>query len=325
LGARVREFARVPELQRVVVLLVVLAIFTYLNPGFIRGASLAAIVQSMSLVGIVAVGLTLLIIAGEFDLSVGSTAALASGVAAVVATHQVEGATLAVVPGVPPLAAILVGLAVGVAVGAVNAIVVLVGRVPSFIATIAMLGIARGLTAYITEAKAMRVPEMEQLGWLNAGPVSLSVAVMLVLVVIGHFVVVRTNFGRSMCATGSNAEAARVAGVKTMRVKAVLFVITGLLAGLAGVITNIHFKSTTIATGTGWELFAIAAVVIGGTSLFGGGGTVIGTLIGLAILQSITSGLVVIYIDPWWQTVLVGTMILLSVAIDSVQRRRIPT
>jgi ribose transport system permease protein len=313
-----------PELKRVAVLVAVVGVFALQEPRFLRTESLSAIVQAMSLIGIVAVGQTLLIIAGEFDLSVGSTAALASAVAGVVATHQVEGANLTVVPGVDPAVSIVVGLAAGMAVGAVNAAVVLVGRIPSFIATIAMLGIARGLTSYISGAKAMRVPEMAQLGWLDSGQVSLGIALMLALILVGHLVVVRTNFGRTICATGSNPEAARIAGVNTVRVKAILFVLTGLLAGLAGVITNIHFKSTTIATGSGWELLAVAAVVVGGTSLFGGGGTLIGTLIGLAILQSITSGLVVIHVDPWWQQVLIGLIMLFSVSIDSIRRRGTP-
>ena len=319
-----RAVIGVPELKRLAVLVFVIAVFGYLNPNFLRTQSMAAIIQAMSLIGIVAVGQTMLIIAGEFDLSVGSTAALASAVAGIVATHQVEGANLAVVPGVDPVVAIVIGLATGMAVGAVNAAVVLVGRIPSFIATIAMLGIARGLTSYVSGAKAMRVPDMGQLGWLDTQQVSLSVALMLVLIVAGHFVIVRTNFGRTICATGSNPEAARIAGVNTARVKATLFVFTGLLSGLAGVITNIHFKSTTIGTGLGWELLAVAAVVVGGTSLFGGGGTLIGTLIGLAILQSITSGLVVIHIDPWWQQVLIGLIMLFSVSIDSIRRRGTP-
>jgi ribose transport system permease protein len=321
LSAGARAVVSAPEMKRFAVLVAVVAIFAIQEPRFLRPESMSAIVQAMSLIGIVAVGQTLLIIAGEFDLSVGSNAALASAVAGVVAAHQVEGANLALVPGVDPAVSILVGLAVGMAVGAVNAVVVLVGRIPSFIATIAMLGIARGLTAYISEAKAMRLPDMTQLSWLDTGPVSLSVAFLLVCILVGHFVVVRMNFGRTICATGSNPEAARIAGVNTVRVKASLFVITGLLAGLAGVINNVHFKSTTIATGSGWELLAVAAVVVGGTSLFGGSGTLIGTLIGLAILQTITSGLVVIHIDPWWQQVLIGLIMLLSVSIDSIRRR----
>ena len=186
-----------------------------------------------------------------------------------------------------------------------------------------MLGIARGLAVWLSGAKAIRLPQLEQFGDLDK-VVSFSVVVLVVLVVVGHFLVARTNFGRIICATGGNAEAARIAGVKTLRIKGILFVTSGLLAGLSGILSNIHFGSTTIATGSGWELSAVAAVVVGGTSLFGGGGTLIGTLIGLAILQTITSGLVVVHVDPWWQTILIGVIMLASVSIDSLRRRARP-
>jgi ribose transport system permease protein len=310
LRARARALLAAPELKRLLVLLVIVAMFTLMNPAFFRAAGMAAIVQAMAFAGIVAVGQTLLIIAGEFDLSVGSTAALTSIVVAVLVTQWSVG----------PVVAMIVALAVGGVVGLVNATVVLRFRVPSFIATIAMLGIARGLAVWISSAKAIRVPQLAQFSDLDHA-VSFSVVVLVVLVLAGHFLVVRTNFGRIMCATGGNAEAARIAGVKTLRIKGILFVTSGLLAGLSGILSNIHFGSTTIATGSGWELSAVAAVVVGGTSLFGGGGTLIGTLIGLSILQTITSGLVVVHVDPWWQTILIGVIMLASVSIDTLRRR----
>jgi len=313
LRARARAFLAAPELKRLLVLGVIFAVFTFMNPAFLRTGSIAAIVQAMAFVGIVAVGQTLLIIAGEFDLSVGSTAALASIVVAVLMTQQ----------HVDPVLAMVAGLAVAGLVGLVNATVVLRVRVPSFIATIAMLGIARGLGVWLSSAKAIRVPELAQYSDLDR-VVSFSIVVLVVCVLVGHFIVVRTNFGRIMCATGGNAEAARIAGVKTMRIKGILFVASGLLAGLSGILSNIHFGSTTIATGSGWELSAVAAVVVGGTSLFGGGGTLIGTLIGLTILQTITSGLVVVHVDPWWQTILIGAIMLASVSIDTLRRRTRP-
>jgi ribose transport system permease protein len=295
------------------VLVVIIAVFTLLNPAFIRAGSIFAIVQAMAFVGIVAVGQTLLIIAGEFDLSVGSTAALASIVAAILMTQG----------GLDPAVSTVAGVAVGGVVGLVNATLVLRARIPSFIATIAMLGIARGVVVLLSGAKAIKVDQLAQFSDLDR-EVSFSVVLLVVFVVAGHFLVGRTNFGRLMCATGGNAEAARIAGVKTLRIKGILFVTSGLLAGLSGILSNIHFKSTTITTGSSWELSAVAAVVIGGTSLFGGGGTLIGTLIGLAILQTITSGLVVVKIDPWWQMVVIGVIMLASVSIDTLRRRARP-
>lgn len=312
--ARARAFVAAPELKRLLVLAVIIVVFGYMNSAFLREASFTAIVQSMAFPGIVAVGQTLLIIAGEFDLSVGSTAALASiFVAVVMRDYHLD-----------PVPAMVAGVALGGLVGVVNATVVLRLRVPSFIATIAMLGIARGLSVWISEAKAIRVPQLAQFSELNLRVVSFSIVLLIVFVAVGHFLVVRTNFGRTMCATGGNAEAARIAGVKTLRVKAILFVASGLLAGLSGILSDIHFGSTTIATGSGWELSAVAAVVVGGTSLFGGSGTLIGTLIGLSILQTITNGLVVVHVDPWWQTILIGMIMLASVSIDTLRRRAKP-
>jgi ribose transport system permease protein len=311
--ARARAVVAAPELKRLLVLVAIIAVFTYLNPAFIRVGSMAAIVQAMAFVGIVAVGQTLLIIAGEFDLSVGSTACLASIVAAILMTQG----------NLDPILAMLIGLAVGGVVGLVNATLVLRARIPSFIATIAMLGIARGLAVWLCGSKPINLPALDRFGELDQA-VSFSVVLLLVFIVAGHLVVGRTNFGRIICATGGNAEAARIAGVKTLRVKGILFVTSGLLAGLSGILAIVHFGSSTITTGSGWELSAVAAVVVGGTSLFGGGGTLIGTLIGLAILQTITSGLVVVHIDPWWQTVVIGVIMLASVSIDSLRRRARP-
>jgi ribose transport system permease protein len=315
-GARGRSILRAPESKRVAVLILVVALFAYLNPAFLRPASIAAVIQAMAFVGIVAVGQTLLIIAGEFDLSVGSTAALCSISAALLMTKG----------GLDPYLSTGLGLAIGGLVGLVNAALVLRARIPSFIATIGMLFVAHGLAVYISDAKPIHPlpPAITNIGALDTGAFSLGVAILLLLVVLGTILLRRTNFGRLLCATGGNAEAARIAGVKTQRVKAILFVTTGILAGLSGILSIIHFGSATATTGTGWELSAIAAVVVGGTSLFGGGGTVIGTLIGLTILQTITSGLVAARIDPWWQTVTIGVIMLASVSVDVVRRRARP-
>lgn len=310
---RARVLLRAPELRRVAVLALVLALFTVLNPAFLSPGSLAAVVQALAFVGIVAVGQTLLIIAGEFDLSVGSTAALASMSAALLMTRG----------NVDPVLSMLVGLAVGGLVGLANAVLVLRAAIPSFIATIGMLFVARGVTVYISNAKPVNpLPAVVgQLGALHVAGISLSIVTLLLLVVIGSVLVQRTAFGRLICATGGNAEAARIAGVKTMRIKATLFVTVGVLAGLSGILSIIHFGSASHTTGTGWELAAIAAVVVGGTSLFGGTGTVLGTLIGLAILQAITNGLVAANIDPWWQTVTIGLIMIASVSVDLARRR----
>jgi ribose transport system permease protein len=300
-------------MKRVLVLVVIVAVFGFMNPAFLRPASLYEIVQAMAFAGIVAVGQTMLIVAGEFDLSVGSTACLTSIVAALLMTQG----------NLDPVLSMVIGLAVGCLVGLINATLVLRARIPSFIATIAMLGMARGLATWLCGARPVHNLPLTQFSQVDAA-VSFSVVLLIVFILIGHFVIGRTNFGRIICATGGNAEAARIAGVKTLRVKSILFVTSGLLAGISGILSIIHFGSSTITTGSGWELSAVAAVVVGGTSLFGGGGTMLGTFIGLAILQTITSGLVVVHIDPWWQTVVIGVIMLASVSVDSLRRRAQP-
>lgn len=311
-----RALTRVPELKRLVVLLAVVGFFGVLNPAFISGDSFLAVIQASAFVGITAVGLTLLITAGEFDLSVGSVAALAN----------VSTALLMVKAGLDPLVSIGIGLSLGAAVGVVNAVLVLRVGVPSFIATIGMLFIARGLTVWVTAAKPVYPlpPLIDELGELRLLGLSASIIVLLALVVAGALVLDRLVLGRLIRATGGNPEAARIAGVKTDRTKLLLFILVGSLASLSGILSLIHFGSGTHLMGNGWELMAIAAVVVGGTSLFGGSGTVVGTLLGLLILQSISSGMVAARIDPWWQTITIGLIMLASVSVDVTRRRRRP-
>jgi len=311
---RWRTALRAPELKRLGVLVLVVGFFGLLNNAFVSGDSFLAIFQAMAFVGIVAIGQTLLIVAGEFDLSVGSVAALTN----------VSAALLMVNAGIDPIVALGIGLGIGALVGACNGVLVLRVGVPSFIATIGMLFIARGLAVWISAAKPIfpLPPVIGQLGDITVAGLSVSLVVMLLLVVAGAFVLNRMNFGRLIRATGGNPEAARIAGVKTVRTKFLLFVLMGLLAGLSGVLSLVHFGAGTHLMGQGWELSAIAAVVVGGTSLFGGSGTVIGTFLGLIILQSIANGMVAAQIDPWWQTITIGLIMLFSVTVDVSRRRR---
>jgi ribose transport system permease protein len=311
-----RRFVRAPEAKSLAFLILVVGFFSLMNPAFLSGASFMAILQALAFIGIVSVGMTLLIVAGEFDLSVGSVATLAN----------VTAALLMVNAGLDPVLSLIMGLGVGALVGAINAIFVLSFDVPSFIATIGMMFIARGLAVWLSAAKPILPlpPIANQIGDVSVLGLSLSVLVFLLLVVAGAFVLARTNFGCLIRATGGNLEAADIAGVKTNRTKFQLFVLSGTLAGLAGTLTLVHFGAGTHEMGNGWELTAIAAVVIGGTSLFGGAGTVIGTFFGLMILHSIAFGMVAARIDPWWQIVATGVIMLLSLTAEAVGRRRRP-
>jgi ribose transport system permease protein len=310
----VRRFVQAPETKPLAFLILVFGVFTLMNPAFLSGASFMAILQALAFIGIVSVGMTLLIVAGEFDLSVGSVAALAN----------VTAALLMAKVGLDPVLSLLIGLGVGALVGAVNALLVLGFGVLSFIATIGMMFVARGLAVWLSSAKPIHPlpPFANYIGDIRVLGLSLSVFVFLLLVVAGAFVLARTNFGCLVRATGGNAEAAHIAGVKTEHTKLLLFVLSGALAGLAGTLTLVHFGTGTNEMGNGWELTAIAAVVIGGTSLLGGAGTVIGTFIGLMIIHVIVFGMVAAHIDPWWQIVATGVIMLLSLTAEAVSRRR---
>lgn len=306
---------------RIAFLIAVVGIFALQNPAFINGASILSVIQGMVFVGIAAVFLTILITSGEFDISVGANAALAGTLAA---QYVVGGEGVA--DDRSPWSGLLIGIAVGTVIGLINAFVVLVGNVPSFIATIAMLFIAKSLATYIPDGKP--IPGYRD-SWEAAGInfresfflKNFSIIVLILMIIIGHVILKRTHFGVVVSSIGSNKEAARTSGTQVKRVKTILFALTGAGAGLAGAISVLHFGSIYFSLGQGWELTAIAAIVLGGTSLFGGKGSVIGLLFGLALMQTIASGMVAVGIDPWWQTVITGGIVLATLVVEQLRRK----
>ncbi len=289
------------------------AVFTVVNPLFLGAGSVRALLISMAVLGIVAVGQTLLIICGEFDLSVGAVAGLSA----------VVSAQLMVLADWSPAAGIVAGLAVGALIGAINGAVVLRLGVPSFIATIGMLYIGRGLATYLSGGAPVG-PLPEAVGAFgNARPLGLTWAFGLfcVLAVLGEFVLLRTVYGRNLYAIGGNEEVARLVGINTAAVKLSCFVLVGFLAALAGILQASQVALAQHTTGSGWELLVVAAVVIGGTSLFGGAGTVVGTCLGLLLLQVVTFGLLSSGVQLHWQTFAVGVIMIIAVAYDLLRRR----
>lgn len=306
---------------RVAFLILVIGVFALQNPAFINGASILSVIQGMVFVGIAAVFLTILITSGEFDISVGANAALAGTLAA---QYVVAGEGVA--DDRSPWTGLLVGVLVGTIIGLINAFIVLVGNVPSFIATIAMLFIAKSLATYIPGGKPI---SGYRDSWEAEGIVfresfflkNFSIIVLIAMIIVGHILLKRTNFGVVVSSIGSNKEAARTSGTQVKRVKTILFALTGAGAGLAGAVSVFHFGSIYFSLGQGWELTAIAAIVLGGTSLFGGRGSVIGLLFGLALMQTIASGMVAVGIDPWWQTVITGAIVLATLVVDQLRRK----
>ena len=316
-GARRSRLTGLARRSRGVAVLVPLCVaviaFGLANGAFLHYDNIALILNTLAFVGIVAVGQTLLIGAGEFDLSVGAVAALSSFVAAQLMVHH----------GWPLPLGLAVALAVGAVVGLFNGVVITRLGVPSFIVTIGTLYIGRGLTDYLSHGESIYpLPNaMTQFGAWHAAELSAAVFVLLALVVAGEFTLRRTVFGRRLLVTGGNPDAARVIGVDTARVKVHAFVLVGVLAALAGLLQSASLGVGDPAVGNGWELTSIAAVVIGGTSLFGGSATVAGTLVGVVTLQVIANGIVSLGLETNWQTFAIGALMVGLAAIDLLRRR----
>jgi ribose transport system permease protein len=301
----------------ILALVIICVVFQALEPAFGSAADVRAILSALSYLGIIAVGQIILLVGGEFDLSVGSTAGLSAIVAAdAMAVHHL-----------PVPVGVLIGLLTGAVVGLVNGIVVVTFRIPAFIATLGMLFVAQGITQVITNGQPIyplptSVSRIGQatpifgLGW--------SFLFFIVVAILGEVFLRITVPGRTMYAVGGNPVVARLAGVRVERYKMGAFILSGTLAAAAGIFVMGNLGSGSTSIGQGWELLVIAGVVVGGVSLFGGVGSVIGGVTGMLLLQVVQSGLVVVGISPNWQTIAVGSIMVLAVGLD-VWRRRLPS
>ncbi|HEY4414205.1 MAG TPA: ABC transporter permease [Verrucomicrobiae bacterium] len=308
-----RRLFAIPELGILIPLLALTAFFYWVQPSILNGGSIGAMLRGMSFVGVVGIGMTLLMVAGEIDLSVGSVA----GLCAIVCSWLMTKA------GWPVPLAIVGGVGVGGLVGFVNGWLTVVVGLPAFITTLGMLYIARGLNYLICAGYPIYpLPDsVKHFGTANTLGTSWSFIIFIMLVFLVDAGMRWTTWGRMIYATGGNPEVARLAGISTTRVKVGCFVATGMLAALGGILLMSRIAVGQPEIGTGWELEVIAAVVIGGVSLFGGVGTVAGTLLGLAIMQVIRAGLVSTNVNTHWQTVAVGVIMILAVGVDLLRRR----
>lgn len=299
----------------VIAALVLLTVFFYaLEPAFMSPRNLRAILNVVSFVGIIAIGQTILLVAGEFDLSVGSVAGLSAVVAAKLMT------TLAL----PVPIALLGGLGVGMFLGLVNGLIVVRLGIPAFIQTLGVLFVGQGLIQVVTNGYPVYpLPEsITAVGRANLGfGLGWSFAFFILAVIIADFILRKTVVGRNMYATGGNKEVARLVGINTARYKIAAFVTVGGLAAVAGMFVMADMSTATTTIGSGWELVVIAGVVVGGVSLFGGAGSVIGGVIGILLLKVVQSGLVIIGISSNWQQIAVGVIMVLAVGLDILRRR----
>ena len=285
---------------------------SFASPYFFTGQNIRNIFLQSSTIGILALGVTVVLIAGEIDISIASVQAL-SGV--------VAGA-LIVLDGLPFWLGIAAGIGAGVLAGLVNSYMTLFARIPSFIATLAMLGIAQGVAYVITGAIEVDgfPTEYDYLGTGRVGEVPVPVLIAVGVYVAAYLLLSQTRTGVDMYAVGGSRRASRLVGLRIEKTVTLAFVISGGLAGLAGILLSARLDAAQGNFGSTDLLSAIAAVVIGGTSLFGGSGSVVGTAAGVLIITTIDDGLVLLHVETFWTQIVVGGVILMAVIIDQLAK-----
>ncbi|MEV1020621.1 substrate-binding domain-containing protein [Streptomyces sp. NPDC050264] len=293
--------------------LVVLVIaMSLLSGDFLTTTNLLNVGVQAAVTAILAFGVTFVIVSAGIDLSVGSVAALSATVLAWAATSE----------GVPVVIAVLLAVVTGVACGLVNGALISYGKLPPFIATLAMLSVGRGLSLVISQGSPIPFPDsVSHLGDTLGGWLPVPVIVMVVVGLVTAVVLGRTFIGRSMYAIGGNEEAARLSGLRVKRQKLVIYGLSGLFAAVAGIVLASRLASAQPQAAQGYELDAIAAVVIGGASLAGGTGKASGTFIGALILAVLRNGLNLLSVSAFWQQVVIGVVIALAVLLDTVRRK----
>ncbi|MGD8167872.1 ABC transporter permease [Herbiconiux sp. P16] len=315
-GAReaVARFFSSPTSAIAIALVVCCIVMTIVSDRFFTVSNIYNIASQSAVVGIAAVGATLIIITGGIDLSVGSALGL-SGILA--------GLTMQA--GFGPIAGIVVAIATAALIGAFNGASITLLRLAPFIVTLAVLGMARGLTLQVSQGQSIyNLPSgFTALGGGTIAGVPIAAILTLLVFVAGHFLLTKTTFGHKVFAVGGNREAARLAGINVRGTTFLVYVIAGVCVGIASIILVGRLGSATPTGGTGTELQVIAAVVIGGTSLFGGKGSMLGTLVGVLLIGVINNGLTLLNVSPFLVQFMQGALIFVAVILDAVNTRRI--
>lgn len=293
-----------------------------ISENFLSTRNILNVLRQTSINGILAIGMTFVILTRGIDLSVGSVVAFAGLVAASLATTAATG--MVGNGPYPALLAIAAGLVVGMACGAVSGLIVSRFHVPAFVATLGMLSAARGLALIYSGGRP--IPSLtEEFRWIGTGSVwGIPVPIFLLLgtFAMAHFVLTQTRFGRHIYAVGGNPHAAKVSGLPVRRIRFSVYVIAGALAGLAGMVLAARTGSALPQAGIAYELDAIAAVVIGGTSLAGGVGRVTGTLIGALLIGVMNNGLDLMGVESYYQQVIKGILIVAAVMLDQSKNKQ---
>lgn len=309
---KLKDIISIPEAGVIIILVCLMTFFQVINPVFLSSGNIAGILRAMPLTGIVAIGLAICLISGTMDISVGATAGLAATVFA----------RLITLTEIPIILCGVLGVAIGIVAGLFNSFIIVNMKVSPFIATISTMYVFRGLATFISNGKSIYpLPEeISTFGRLQPLGLSWSFFIFVALLLVAWYTLDGTVWGLSVRATGSDKESAFCCEVNVKFIQKSAIVIAGGLSALAGILSLTVIGSSVPTIGTGWELIAIAGCAVGGVSLFGYSGSMIGLFCGLLTLQVINNGIITIGVSPYLQVVFIGFVLLISMVLD-VRRR----
>ena len=294
-------------------LLLLVVVISVLRPRFISAANLRNVIRIASINGLLAIGMTFVILTGGIDLSVGAV----MGCAGMYSAYFAQAAK-----GYPPIVAVLIGLLIGLGFGIFNGWIIAYLKVPAFVGTLGSMSIASGLTFLLTDAKP--IPNLSEgfkkMGGGNLGMIPIPIMMMSVVLLVCFALLYKTRYGRYIFAVGGNLNAAHVSGIDTKKIIGSVYVIAGVLSAFAGIITTARVTSGVTSTGKGYETDAIAAVVIGGTSLTGGKGRLWGTIVGILIMQFLSNGLDMLGVNAYYQLLVKGFVVIGAVMLDGLSQ-----
>lgn len=313
IGSKIKKLLSQDEMGMFFFLLILCIGIGLANPTFFYSTNIINLLRTSSLTILAAVGFTFVLISGHMDLSLGSIIGLGG---------MISG--LMMVGGMPVWLSVLCGILIGAAMGAFNGIVITRFSIPPIIVTLGTMYIGRGTINVISEGRTIYpLPDsFLKLGGRNGFlSIPANVWVTLIICIVAGIVLRRTVFGRCIYSIGGNRETARVSGIQVNKYIVLAYILEGALCAFSGIVQASKVNSAIASAGTGWELTVMAAVIIGGTSMFGGVGSIFGTIIGCLVLTVLTNGMVMLRISAYWQNVVLGFIIILAVGIDQYKRR----
>lgn len=314
LGNRVKGFLSISGMGVLIAFAVLCILLGLATDNFFTANNFMVVIRQSVWVGIMAIGMTYVIATGQIDLSVGSTIGFTGLVCAALIKNYAVNIYLALV----------ISLVVGVLIGLVNGFFVAILQLPSFIATLGTMSILRGLIYVYTQAVpifGLDYPELQFWAQGFIGVVPVPIIILAILVAVSWYMMYRTKFGRFVLSIGSNEEGAKLVGINVPQVKVLVYVLTGFLCAVSGILLVSRSEAAIVEAGSGYEMDAIAAVIIGGTSMAGGKANLLGTILGTVLMTTIRNGLNLMKISSLWHQVVIGAVILIAVTFDRFTNR----